>query len=125
MSFEYGTATRIDEVLSIKIGQLHMDGEKPYVTVIGKGSKIRSMYLMSGLVETLRKYIAVYHGENPNPNDYLFYSFWHYAKAKLSQEAIRKRLKIYAVKLMCPLTCKATSGDTLKPVTGLKTESTS
>ena len=98
MSFEYGTATRIDEVLSIKIRQLHMNGEKPYVTVIGKGSKIRSMYLMSGLVDTLRKYIAVYHGEDPNPDDYLFYSSWHGAKAKLSQEAVRKRLKIYAVK---------------------------
>jgi site-specific recombinase XerD len=75
-----------------------MNGEKPYVTVIGKGSKIRSMYLMSGLVDTLRKYIAVYHGEDPNPDDYLFYSSWHGAKAKLSQEAVRKRLKIYAVK---------------------------
>lgn len=104
MSFEYGTATRIDEVLSIKIRQLHMNGEKPYVTVIGKGSKIRSMYLMSGLVETLRKYIAVFHGENPKPDDYLFYSSWHDSKAKLSQEAIRKRLKLYAAKAheICP-----------------------
>ncbi len=104
MSFEYGTATRIDEVLSIKIRQLHMNGDKPYVTVIGKGSKIRSMYLMSGLVETLRKYIAVFHGENPKPEDYLFYSSWHDSKAKLSQEAIRKRLKLYAAKAheICP-----------------------
>ncbi len=98
MSFEYGTATRIDEVLSIKIRQLHLNGEKPYVTVIGKGSKIRSLYLMSGLVETLRKYVTVFHGENPGPEDYLFYSSWHGLKAKLSQEAIRKRLKHYAAK---------------------------
>jgi site-specific recombinase XerD len=104
MSFEYGTATRIDEVLSVKISQLHMNGEKPYVTVIGKGSKIRSMYLMSGLVDTLKKYISVFHGENPEPEDYLFYSSWHGLKAKLSQEAIRKRLKLYAAKAhaVCP-----------------------
>ena len=104
MAFEYGTATRIDEVLSVKIGQLHLNREKPYVTVIGKGSKIRSMYLMSGLVDTLQKYIAVFHGKNPNPDDYLFYSSWHNAKGKLSQEAIRKRLKIYAAKAhaICP-----------------------
>lgn len=98
MSFEYGTATRIDEVLSVKIGHLHMNGEKPYVTVIGKGSKIRSLYLMSGLVDTLRKYISVFHGENPRSDDFLFYSPWHGSKAKLSQEAIRKRLKQYAAK---------------------------
>ena len=30
--------------LFFKIGQWHMNGEKPYVTVVGKGSKIRSMY---------------------------------------------------------------------------------
>ena len=104
MSFEYGTATRIDEVLSVKIGQLHMNGEKPYVTVIGKGSKIRSLYLMSGLVDTLRKYISVFHCDSPKPEDYLFYSSWHGQKAKLSQEAIRKRLKLYAAKAhtTCP-----------------------
>ena len=74
------------------------------MTVIGKGSKIRSMYLMSGLVDTLKKYISVFHGENPEPEDYLFYSSWHGLKAKLSQEAIRKRLKLYAAKAhaVCP-----------------------
>jgi Site-specific recombinase XerD len=98
MSFEYGTATRINEVLSLKICNLKLSMDKPYATILGKGSKIRTAYLMSGLVETLRKYIKVFHGTNPNPNDYLFYSSWHGQKSKLSQEAIRKRLKIYASK---------------------------
>ena len=98
MSFEYGTATRIDEVLSLKISNLKLGMDKPYVTILGKGSKIRTAYLMSGLVDILRKYIRAFHGANPNPNDYLFYSSWHGQKSKLSQEAIRKRLKIYASK---------------------------
>lgn len=98
MSFEYGTATRIDEMLSVKINQLHLHADKPYVTIIGKGSKIRSAYLMSGLVKILERYIRIFHGEAPNPDDYLFYSSWHNAKSKLSQEAIRKRLKMYAAK---------------------------
>jgi site-specific recombinase XerD len=98
MSFEYGTATRINEVLSLKICNLKLIMDTPYATILGKGSKIRTAYLMSGLVETLRKYIKVFHGANPNPNDYLFYSSWHGQKSKLSQEAIRKRLKIYASK---------------------------
>lgn len=96
MSFEYGTATRIDEVLSLKINSLKLNTDKPYATILGKGSKIRTAYLMSGLVETLQKYIKVFHGAKPDPYDYLFYSSWHGQKSKLSQEAIRKRLKIYA-----------------------------
>lgn len=104
MELEYGTATRIDEVLSLKIRQINLKADKPYVTVVGKGSKIRSAYLMSGLVTTLKKYICTFHGEEPNPDDYLFYSSWHGEKAKLSQEAVRKRLKVYAAKAheICP-----------------------
>jgi len=98
MSFEYGTATRIDEVLSLKINSLKLSTDQPYATILGKGSKIRTAYLMSGLVETLQKYIKVFHGAKPDPIDYLFYSSWHGQKSKLSQEAIRKRLKIYASK---------------------------
>ena len=98
MELEYGTATRIDEVLSLKIRQINLKANKPYITVIGKGSKIRSAYLMSGLVTTLKKYIGTFHGEEPNPDDYLFYSSWHGEKAKLSQKAVRKRLKVYAAK---------------------------
>ena len=98
MSFEYGTATRIDEVLSLKINSLKLRTDKPYATILGKGSKIRTAYLMSGLVEILQKYMKVFHGAKPDPNDYLFYSSWHGQKSKLSQEAIRKRLKIYASK---------------------------
>lgn len=98
MELEYGTATRIDEVLSLKLSQIYLKAEKPYITVIGKGSKIRSAYLMSGLVDTLKKYIKIFHGDNPNTDDFLFYSSWHGEKAKLSQEAVRKRLKMYATK---------------------------
>jgi site-specific recombinase XerD len=98
MSFEYGTATRIDEVLSLKINNLKLSTDKPYATILGKGSKIRTAYLMSGLVEILQKYLKVFHAAKPDPDDYLFYSSWHGQKSKLSQEAIRKRLKIYASK---------------------------
>lgn len=98
MELEYGTATRIDEVLSLKLSQIYLKAEKPYITVIGKGSKIRSAYLMSGLVDTLKKYIKVFHGDKPEAEDFLFYSSWHGEKAKLSQEAVRKRLKMYATK---------------------------
>ncbi|MBK5203568.1 MAG: tyrosine-type recombinase/integrase [Prolixibacteraceae bacterium] len=98
MSFEYGTATRIDEVLSLKINSLKLSADMPYATILGKGNKIRTVYLMSGLVQILQKYMNMFHVAKPEPNEYLFYSSWHGQKSKLSQEAIRKRLKIYASK---------------------------
>lgn len=64
MELEYGTATRIDEVLSLKIRQINLKADKPYITVIGKGSKIRSAYLMSGLVTTLKKTLVHFIGWN-------------------------------------------------------------
>jgi len=36
----YSTAARMDEILSLKTDQLHLDAEKPNVTIIGKGNKI-------------------------------------------------------------------------------------
>jgi site-specific recombinase XerD len=38
----YSTAARIDGVLSMKINQLHLDANKSYITVIGKGRKSKN-----------------------------------------------------------------------------------
>lgn len=36
----YNTATRIHEILSLRLQDIHIDVEKPYVSIIGKGRKI-------------------------------------------------------------------------------------
>lgn len=70
----YSTAARMDEILSLKTGQLHLDAEKPNVTIIGKGSKIRTLYLLPKAVAHLKKYLKEFHGDTPNPEAYVFYS---------------------------------------------------
>ena len=42
----YCTAARIDEILSMKIKQLHLETDKPYITVVGKGRKVRTLYIL-------------------------------------------------------------------------------
>lgn len=96
MILMYGTATRIDELLSMKLNQLHLSSEKPYVNVIGKGNKIRTLYLLPKSVAHLNKYLYVFHGENPQTDAYLFYSRNLGIYGKLSQTAISKMLKKYA-----------------------------
>lgn len=94
----YGAALRLDEILSIQIKHLHLDTDNPFVTIIGKRNILRSPYLLSGIVKHMNHYISVYHGDSPVPEDFLFYSPCGSARAKLSQESMRKRTKQIASK---------------------------
>lgn len=92
----YSTAARIDEILSLKIKQLHLDVEKPNVTIIGKGSKIRTLYLLPKAVAHLKKYLKEFHGNVPNSEDFVFYSRNVGSHGKMSQMAVSKQLKKHA-----------------------------
>ena len=92
----YSTAARMDEILSLKTGQLHLDAEKPNVTVVGKGSKIRTLYLLPKAVAHLKKYLKEFHGDTPNLEAYVFYSRNTGLHGKMSQPAINKQLKKHA-----------------------------
>jgi len=92
----YSTAARIDEILSLKTEQLHLDVEKPNVTIIGKGSKIRTLYLLPKAVAHLKKYLKEFHGGTPNPEAYVFYSRNTGSHGKMSQTAVNKQLKKHA-----------------------------
>ena len=92
----YSTAARLDEVLSLKMQDIHLDPQKPYVSIIGKGHKRRTLYLMPKTVAHLKKYISEYHGKTPDPGSYLFYSRNIGTAGKITQPAIGKMLKKHA-----------------------------
>jgi site-specific recombinase XerD len=92
----YSTAARIDEILSMKNEQLHLNCEKPYATVIGKGNKIRTLYLLPKAVTHLKRYQLEFHGGVPNPKAILFYSRNTGICGKMTQPAIAKMLKKHA-----------------------------
>ena len=96
MVFLYTTATRLDEVLSIKVGELHMEQTPAHVTVIGKGRVSRTLFLPEKLLKYLRKYIAMQHGNRPDPDALLFYSKHKGDRVKQSEEGVNKQLRKYA-----------------------------
>jgi site-specific recombinase XerD len=96
MMLSYGVAARIDEILSLKIIDVHLQAKDPFVILHGKGRKFRSIYLQKRLVEWLNRYLKLFHGMTPKPDDFLFYSPCHGIRTKLTQPAISKRLKLYA-----------------------------
>lgn len=94
----YSTAARIGEILSLKVGQLHLEQLKPYAAVIGKGGKIRTLYLLPRTVAHLKRYIRDFHGNSPDPDAYLFYSRNNGPHGKLTAAAVDKMLKKHASK---------------------------
>jgi len=92
----YGTAARMSEILSLKIEHLHLNEKKPSVTVIGKGDKIRTLYLLPKTVAHLNAYIRDAHGENPMPDSYVFYSRNKGFGGQMCQNAVNKQLKKHA-----------------------------
>jgi site-specific recombinase XerD len=92
----YGTAARLDEMLSLKVGQLHLTGNFPCVVFIGKGQKIRTLSLETKAVEYLTHYLREFHGDTPDSGAYVFYSRNRGLHTKMSQTAVSSRLKLLA-----------------------------
>lgn len=73
MSVMYCTAARIDEILSVKIENLKLKTQKPYIALLGKYSKIRTIYLTPNTVSHLKIYLKEFHDNLPNPFSYVFF----------------------------------------------------
>lgn len=102
LSLMYGTATRIGEILGLRLDDLHFEANKPYIHVKGKGNKDRTIALYPRLVKNLKTYIGIFHTDK-SQSHYLFYSRTKGREHMMSQEGISKRIKAYAAlaKLKC------------------------
>ena len=97
ISLMYATAARIGEILYLKMDHVFLETRKPHVIFNGKGGKIRTAFLLPRVVSILSEYIKETHGLEPDPNDYLFYSRVGTNRQALTEPAIDKRIKKYAV----------------------------
>lgn len=92
----YDTGIRIDELLSLQIKDLHLEPKKPYINIIGKGNKLRSLYLKQKTVTYLKKYLKeIQWTSNDN---YLFYSRIKGMNNKMTEEGVSKQMKKWAKK---------------------------
>ena len=89
----YSCALRLGEVRFLTIGQIHVDAPKPYLTIRGKGGKVRTAYLMPRAASILRAWLR---DEHPcSPDDALVFASPVTGRA-LTEPAIDKRIKLYA-----------------------------
>ena len=74
----YTTGARLNEILSLKLKDINLDVKEPYISIVGKGNKLRCLYLLS---ET---------------SDYLFYSKVKGKQHKITEQSIEKQLRKWA-----------------------------
>jgi site-specific recombinase XerD len=89
----YDTGVRIQELLDLKVSDLQLDANNPFVVVTGKGSKTRSVPLMDKTVSHLRAYLKRFHVHLEEATEPLFYSIRTGVPRKLSTDAVAVMLK--------------------------------
>jgi site-specific recombinase XerD len=88
----YDAALRVSELISLKLENLHLTAEVPYLTIFGKGSKYRNVPLMEKTVLHLKKYMKEFHLEMDLQKP-LFYVKTHGINHCLSDDTIQMLLK--------------------------------
>lgn len=91
----YNTGARLNEILSLKLKDIVLNVKEPYVSINGKGNKLRCLYILPKTVEHLKKYLEENH-TNSEEDDYLFYSVIKGKKTKLSEQSVEKQLRKWA-----------------------------
>ena len=96
MILMYDLAARLQEMIDIRLGDLHF-GERPTVTVHGKGCKTRTLPIMDKTVDHMRQYLNVFHPDMRTNDLRLFYTVSHGNRNALSASCVNLFLKQYGV----------------------------
>ena len=100
----YDTGARIQELLNVKICDVQF-AKPSTLRVLGKGGKYRFIPVMPKTVEHLRRYLALFHpGKSDYAHEYLFYTERRGIRAPMSDDNVRKLLRLYAnsTRRACP-----------------------
>ena len=92
----YDTAARVSELLTLNMGQLHLEASVPFVMILGKGRKYRNVPLMDKTVLHLRRYIKEFHCKY-EPDTPLFYARTHGRQHPLSTDTVELMIKKYSI----------------------------
>jgi integrase/recombinase XerD len=93
----YDSAARIQEILDLKLKDIHLNDQTPCIYLTGKGNKTRAIPLMDKTIAHLHEYVKIFHPDSDLKNDqYLFYTLIKGLKGKMSDDNVSCFLKRYA-----------------------------
>jgi integrase/recombinase XerD len=93
----YDTGARIQEILDLKLGDIHLNDQTPCIYLTGKGNKTRAVPLMDKTITHLHAYLKTFHPDGDLKKDsYLFYTQIKGQKGRMSADNVSCFLKRYA-----------------------------
>jgi integrase/recombinase XerD len=93
----YDTGARIQEILDLKLKDIHLNDQTPSIYLTGKGNKTRAVPLMDKTIAHLQEYMKTFHSDGDLGNDqYLFYTLIKGLKGRMSEDNVSYFLKRYA-----------------------------
>lgn len=101
----YDTGARIQEILDLRLKDLHFQDQPPCIYLTGKGNKTRAIPLMDKTIAHLKEYMKSFHpSERRNQEEFLFYTQIKGIKGKMSDDNVSSFLKKYAkaARQKCP-----------------------
>lgn len=97
MVLMYDTAARCSEILNMKIRDLRIRIQQPIAYLHGKGSKTRTVPILSRTIQHCERYLRQFHpGEAADSEKPLFYTIIHGIQQPISQDTVALFLKKYA-----------------------------
>jgi site-specific recombinase XerD len=99
----YDSAVRLNELLTIRMADITLEGGFPGILIHGKGNKERLVQLTEKTVGHLKEYIKVFHAGS-SPDAFLFFTTIKGKADKMSSGNVQRLLKQYADKARgtCP-----------------------
>lgn len=99
LSFMYDTAARVQETVGTLLSSLNL-GDRPTVTLTGKGRKTRVVPLMNNTVRILSRHIREFHPQAASdPDAPLFFVLRNGTRKRMTEDNVRKLLCHYGEKL--------------------------
>lgn len=105
MVLMYDTAARCGELLSMKVRDLRLKVQHPIAYLHGKGSKTRTVPLLTRTVQHCERYLRAFHANEPTDSEKpLFYTIIHGAQQPMSADTVALFLNKYGkmASLACP-----------------------
>ncbi|EBP4342175.1 tyrosine-type recombinase/integrase [Salmonella enterica] len=101
MVLMYDTAARCGELLGMKVRDLRLKVQHPIAYLHGKGSKTRTVPLLSRTLQHCERYLRMFHPNEPTDSEApLFYTVIHGTQQPMSADTVALFLKKY-----CKLAC--------------------
>jgi site-specific recombinase XerD len=95
MIHAYETGGRVEELVSMTLGDIIRNGNNVQIRLHGKGNKTRYTPLPSEVIPHLEAYLAEFHPDGRN-DDYLFYTIHDGKHSKMSPRTVNSFLSAYA-----------------------------